>query len=891
MRFCSLLVRSALISAVLSTGALAQKAAEEATPPKPLHFAAGRVFDMEHIKLNLGVNLEEKHVDAVATLWMQALEAASSVVLDAVDLNVAKVTVSINEQAAAKPVFANDGEQLEVFLGRTVKPGDRVIITVDYAVDDPELGLEFQAPDEQDRDAPYQVWSQGEAIENRYWIPCFDNPNEMQTSELIVTVDERNQVLSNGKLVDVSTADEEGKTTFHWSQEQPHASYLITMVVGQFAIEREMWRGKPVLYYAPPDRADEIKTTFGNTTRMLDFFSDALGVEYPWDKYAQVCCYSFGGGMENTSATTLGEGALQDERSRIDSDSDGLISHEMAHQWFGDLVTCKDWAHLWLNEGFASYFEALWDEHNQGADAFAVNMSDKARSAIRGGKDEPIVLRSYDNPDHQFDSRAYPKGAWVVHMLRRRLGDEMFWQALNLYLTENRHQPVETSDLRRAVERISGQNFERFFRDWTERPGHPEVTIDYSWNEKDGLAEIAIQQTQKDEAFHFPLRLELYGEGSSQPLVVTRDVSTKDEKLLLPMPGAPTMLIVDPRQEVLMDLTEKKGRGLWEVQLTQAANPVRRIEAADELAKKKTDATRELLATAFAREPFWEVRNAIAGKLGKLGGDVARDALLAGLQADNPKVRSACADALGEFADADDEDLDVAPVRAALAAVVTDGDESFRVESAAIAAYAKFEPDDLMAVIAPKLETETKGDTLRSAALRALGESDDPEVVELLLSWTTPQRETNTRSAAMAALASIAEREEFERDVADRIVEVASGALEGQGRWLRSRAAGLLGALGESAEAALPQLRELAADEGEGRFGRALKDAIKSIEEGQPPSEQLADLRKTLDELRDENKELRKRLEEVETKARALRELFEQSSPPSSGAAAAVSAP
>ncbi|RMF72910.1 MAG: hypothetical protein D6744_16295, partial [Planctomycetota bacterium] len=397
------------------------------------------------------------------------------------------------------------------------------------------------------------------------------------------------------------------------------------------------------------------------------------------------------------------------------------IAHELAHQWFGDFVTCKDWAHLWLNEGFASYFEALWEEHHRGPDDFAINMSNKAASAIRGGKDQPIVWRSYEHPDEQFDSRAYPKGAWVVHMLRRRLGDEAFWKALNLYLKDNAHRPVETADLRRAVEQISGQSFERFFYDWTERPGHPEVTVEYSWNQDESLAEVDIRQTQKSEVFFFPLRLEFYGAEDSRPFVVTRDVSSKREKLLLPLSAPPTMLIVDPHQEVLMDLTEKKGRDLWEAQLMRAANPVRRMEAAQEVAKKENEATRRLLVDAFEREPFWRVRTAIASHLGELGGERCRDALIAGLKADDPHVRAACASALGAFADADDDELDTAPIQAALAQLVRDGDESFRVEAAAIEAYAEFDPEDLVALATPKLKENTNGDELQAAVLRALG--------------------------------------------------------------------------------------------------------------------------------------------------------------------------
>jgi aminopeptidase N len=199
---------------------------------------------------------------------------------------------------------------------------------------------------------PLTVWSQGEPITNRHWIPARSS-DEKQTSEMFVTV--ADGFTSSQRRLVAKKPNADKSVTFHWKQEQPHVSYLITLVVGQFDIVEEKWKDLPVLYYVPKGRKEEIARTFGRTREMLDLFSRKFGIDYPWEKYAQVVVEQFtAGGMENTSATTLHDRVLHDERSMLDHSPDGLIAHELAHQWWGDLVTCRDWSHLWLNEGFAS---------------------------------------------------------------------------------------------------------------------------------------------------------------------------------------------------------------------------------------------------------------------------------------------------------------------------------------------------------------------------------------------------------------------------------------------------------------------------------------------------------------------------------------------------------
>jgi len=840
--------------------AAASFAGEPAPAPK---FPQDRPADMGHIRIEARVDLQEKVFAAVATLDAVAQRPLRSVRLNAVDFEVERVLFAFGEAAPQPCEFENDGEHVIVLPGAEIPADRKFRIIIHYRVQDPTSGLSFFSPDD-DPDAPYLMWSQGQSITNRYWVPCFDHPNEMQTTEIVCTVARPYMAISNGRLLK-QLDNEDGTRTFHWLQSQPHVAYLMTLVVGEFERQSITWRGRPVEYYARPKYADRIERTFRNTPRMLDFFSDKIGVEYPWDKYAQVCCYGFGGGMENTSATTMREMMLHDERAMLDDDEDGLIAHELAHQWWGDLLTCADWAHLWLNEGFASYFEALWDEHNLGPDEFAYNMSQKARGAIDGGKDRPIVDRRYPDPDSQFDSRAYPKGAWVLHMIRRRLGDELFWKAIQTYCTRHQHQTVETDDLRRAIEDVTGRSFGRFFYDWTERPGCPVVTIRYEWLEDDEMASIRVRQTQKDEAFVFPLTVEFcFTDDEAPPIVLRREIDEKDVRIFYPLPRRPEYIRVDPNNEVLMDLKLELPRGMNAKLLAKDANVVGRIRAAGSLGRSMSRRDIRILAKALPAEKFWGVQAAIARALGDDGSDEARDALLAGLKLEGPKARRAIVEQLGNFPD------DKA-AKEALAAVLEKGDPSYRVEAAAIEAYARLAGEEGVAKITPYLEKDSDWDILRRAALRGLGDVGSQAAASTLIEWSAAGKPRPCRSAAVEAIGQLLSGEvELDDATEKQCVEAVMKCLSHANRRMQFTAVRALGMMGDRARPALEKLDKLAA--GSGRIKGAAKRAAEQIRGGSKASAQMKDLRESIDQLRKQVDELKDEVERMEAKGKKATE-------------------
>ncbi|MFQ5413003.1 MAG: M1 family aminopeptidase [Phycisphaerae bacterium] len=823
-----------------------------------LRFPADRPVDIQHIRLDLNIDLPGKTASGTATTRLVALRDVPSIRFDAVDFDVASVTL-VRRGGPAKDVdFINDGASIEVLLGDDpLVRGETAMVRLAYSVTDPKMGLHFFGPTDAEPDVPLQAWSQGESIENRYWFPSFDHPNEMQTTEMVVTAAAGNEVVSNGRLVS-KKENPDGTVTFHWLQDKPHVAYLVTLVVGRFYVEEESWRGRPVVYYVPEKHKDDVQRSFGHTVRMLEHFSNTIGVEYPWDKYAQICAEQFGGGMENTSATTLGDGTLHDERAHLDTSSDGLVAHELAHQWFGDLVTCKDWSHLWLNEGFASYMEPVWYDYDRGRDDYDYAIFQDMRSAIRGGKDRPVVDLKYQDPDDMFDSRAYPKGSSILHMLRHRVGDELFWRSIKRYLTEHAHTPVETSDLRKAFEAITGRSLQRFFYDWTQRPGAPSLDVAFKWLEGDKLARVVVKQTQDADPFHFPFEVEFRFD-DAEPIMFKRDITEKQARFFIPLPSNPTMVRVDPRSAVLKEIKENKGRDLWVNQLTHDPSVVGRILAAQHFGDAGGDRDVDVLADALMTEPFWGVGAEIARALGKAGGDKARDALLKGLTHEHPKVRAPCASQLASF-HGDER------VIGTLYALIDAGDPSYRVEAAAIRSYGRVTGTDAVKFLTSLLSRPSHREQIRSAALSAIGNQEEPDGLDVLLEWTRRGHPRRCRQAAIRAIGTLADTVQLEDKDLTRIVDALVETIAGEHRWTQQAAISTLGRLGDAAKPALAALRAIQTNDPEPRTRRAAKRAVEKITATTPAKVQVKELREELEALQKAKEKLEQRLERLESK-------------------------
>src|ERR1043166_424048 len=385
-------------------------------------YAPERDVQVLHLALEVTPDFKQRTIGGKTTLRFKTMaKPVQELKLDAVDLNVQ--TVESTEKVQHYQVA---GEKLVITFAAPIPADKEAAVTITYSAE-PKQGLYFRTPEMGYKQGDTHLFSQGEAIQARHWYPCLDSPNMKATSEVTCHVPEGMTVISNGRLVSESKDAATGLVASHWSQEKPHANYLITLVAGYLKKLEDKAGTVPLAFYTPPSEIQYAQTSFRTTKEIMEFFNQEIGVPYPWPKYDQVCVNDFvAGGMENTSATTLTDRTLcTDDTENIHS-SDSLVAHEMAHQWFGDLVTCKDWSHIWLNEGFATYYDALFDGHKNGRDAMLYGMYGNARQILGAANDtNAIVRRTYDSPDSMFDFLAYPKGGWVLHMLRSQLGEEV----------------------------------------------------------------------------------------------------------------------------------------------------------------------------------------------------------------------------------------------------------------------------------------------------------------------------------------------------------------------------------------------------------------------------------------------------------------------------------
>lgn len=646
------------------------------------HYPISPQFDFKHMKLVIELpNIEVAMFSAVETLTVEPIGVARATLrLDAgPGIDVESVRVKGRTVRTRR-----DAGTLWIDFATPMKPGESADVVIRYVCDfkaNKGVGLTWSkakpdgaGPTQQN----VQLHSQGQAEENRGWFLMHDSPNEKLTTELVVTLEESFEVCSNGYLVAKRPAESDrsrgpvcmvegkpvvpkpgvGMTTHHWLQDKPHASYLVTLVVGKLGIvdinPKETWSssaiaaktgsvrpGLPMHVWTPMGTEEAVKSIFANTPWMVSFYEARFAQPYPWDKYDQLICRDFRwGGMENTSATTLYSQASRGKRG----DHDELVSHELAHQWFGDLVTCKSWEHLWLNEGWASIAEALWAEQEANLRELLpqVSAQDGKISADSSGRDElpyfvgiappteagrrayqktilrfmrsqrgqnraylpqyPAMASKFytgaDEPIAKADD-VYAKGALVLHMLRTNLGDDNFFKGTALYLDRMKFKCAETDDFRHALEEVCGRSLERFFDQWVKRPGLPrlEVDLDVARNDSNNENEltITVEQSQRidghNPAYVFTLPVLLKFEDGTHRYV-RMDIDRKSVTAKFTVPSTPSQVSIDPNLTVLAGTTVRKPLAMWINEMQAGPTLAAQVRAAEAILESDSETAR-----------------------------------------------------------------------------------------------------------------------------------------------------------------------------------------------------------------------------------------------------------------------------------------------------------
>lgn len=841
------LAREGLIERTLDDGP--KPFVDDDVEPK---YAPDHPAETKHLKVDIRVDLEKKHLEGTATLTMTGRDAdVSWLSLNCVSPVVRSVTVGGKEQR-----FHRTDETLLIQLNPPLKPGATIDVAIDYEVENPPAGIYFVHPDQDYPDKATQMWSQNQDEDARFWIPTPDSPNHRISTEFVVTTDRKYTVISNGKLM--SEKENGDQKTTHWLQEKPHATYLMTLVIGEFARTEQSYNGKTVDWFVDSRRKEEGDRAFGRTVDMIRIFSEKIGVDYPWDKYTQVAVQDFiFGGMENTSATTQTDMVLLDERAALDFTADTLVSHELAHQWFGDLLTCKSWSHGWLNEGFATYFESMWKEFDLGRDEFDYYMLGVAENYFMEDASSyrrPIVTNKYEEPIDLFDRHLYEKGGMVLHTLRHKLGDDRWWRFVKQYVTDNEYGVVETVDLQRSLERLTGTNLESFLDQWVFRGGYPSLEASYSYDHEAKQIQIRVKQSQtisKDEpAFQLqiPVFLQTNGQTIEKNLAMTRSEQT----FTLPADAAPDRVEVDPGFTFLRKLELQFPVAMLEKVMTESSHVMGRIEAARSLMDKAEPRVGRMLISAYDREAFWGVRAQIAKLLGKLGNSEARDALIARLKSEShPKARRAVAAALGTFT-ADD---------AAFQALKTaaEKDASYFVEAQAATSLGNLHHKESQKTLTDLLPGKsTWNNTVERGiidGLASVGDDQTEDALKTVLPLLKRGQSTLVRSNAIRAVGKLGKDK-------SQALDALIGCLNDPDFRVKVNAIGALRTLGD--RKAISELDKMASHAADGRIKRMARQAAQSLRKGDGLPD---DVRNQVDDLERTTRRLRERLDKLESQS------------------------
>ena len=756
-------------------------------------FARSRDYDLQHSRIALRFDLDQKKVIGEVTHTLTILrDATLQIAFDSAGLDIQSVTLN---KTRAK--FETRDDKLIIPLSTPAHAGEKFDVTIRYEAK-PTKGLYFILPDKVYPDRPQQIWTQGESEDTRYYLPTYDYPNDRLTTETILTVPASWITVANGKLISVSP-DRKGMKTWTWRESLPSSTYLITVVAGEFDEVKDSWRGIPVDYYAPKGRGDRLSINYGRTPQMIDLFSSKLGVDYPWEKYAQSMVDDFvAGGMENSSATTNTSSSLRNAKlvPEYPTGEDDLISHELGHQWFGDLVTCKDWGDIWLNEGFATFMETVWTEAHFGKDQADYDRWESARGwfAQHNLYDKPIVRHDF-NDSGEFDGNAYTKGGWVLYMLRHQLGEDAFYRGLHHYLEVNRGKNVVTADLSKAIEEATHTNVDQFFSQWLYGAGAPKFDLNYKYDDAKHELALTVKQTQKIEGrvglFRVPTDVEITT--ASGPKLFPVTVTKESEVFTFPVDSTPIMVLFDKGGHVLKSADFHKEKKEWLYQLKNATELSDRADAVAALDKLKGDDVVAALGDTLRTDRAWGMRAGAAGALGLVGGPASSKQLLDALATEKePAVRAQIVTALGDFKD---DSAVVAKLNS-----IAGHDSSYRARAAALGALGRLKAPGALATLDAAVAADSPDGFLRNAALRALGPLGDDKAVPLLREWSAVGKPIDSRTAAISSLARL------EKDNKEITQQIASYLSEPHFS-VRFAAIFALGARGDSS--AIPALEAL----------------------------------------------------------------------------------
>lgn len=815
-------------------------------------YAPDRPVDITHVTIDVTPDFDARTIQGITTIAFAPLvKPLTQLRLDAIDLNVASV-----ESQSPLAGYSNTDHSITIAFNPPVAPGETTTVTIHYSAE-PQRGLYFRTPSLGYPEGDSHLFTLGECHDGPCWYPGFDYPNERFSSEVICRVPPEMTALSNGRLVSQEIDPQTGLKAVRWLQEKPHVNYLIALAAGRFEKVESRCGDIPLAFYAVPSQIAQASTSLEGTAEMIEFFEQELGVPYPWDRYDQVAVADFpAGGMENTSMTILTDGTLFTRETENIRSSQDLVAHELVHQWMGDLVTCKDWSHLWLNEGFAVYYETLYDGHCNGRDSLLYKLLSSARGIISQPDDRPVVDRRYKNADEQFDYRSYAKGGWVVHMLRCQLGDALFLDVIRTYLERHALGTVVTEDLRRIVEELSARNFDRFFDQWLYRGGCPSLQVAYEWLHQDKLAKITVKQTQAGEPFLLPTKVRFHVGTETFDRDVTIDAAQHD--FYFALPAEPRIVRFDPELTLLARVAFDVPREMLYAQLENQADVVGRLLAVDALKGETDGRTIAKLKEAVDGDRFYGVRIEAVSALQEIHTDEAFDALIDSQEQSDARVRLRVVQAVGAFYRPE--------VPTCMENVLAD-EKNPEILMAAIRSLGRFHSPQTRETVSRYLQSTSYRNELAVAAIDAIDTLNDstfiPELTAVLR-----DREGQFRSWDFARGLDVLARIARDQDDRTNVREFLVGCVHCRRPAIRGGALSAMGTLGDPK--AIPVVETFRGDDRRDPIRRQAGEALDRLREKKPlVPEEIIELRRTVDELRKEVDTLKEQINDMRKQSQA----------------------
>ena len=831
-------------------------------PTAKPQWAPPRHYEIQKLVLEMNIDISNEHIDAVSKLMLRSIVPdLQKIYLHAMEMKIESIIDDKGNRVTFE--MMPDDQAMYIDLQNSLHEGEETELTFTYTIDRPRSGLFFTNPCPEFPEIESSVWTQMQDDYARYVVPIYDNPSHKFTTETIVTVPKGFFAMSNGYLKERRENDN-GTETFHWIQDLPIPAYLITVAASEYVEYKEDLEGLEVSYYVHKKWDKEmVYRSFGKTPEMIKFFESKLGVKYPWAKYAQVTAANFMiGGMENASATTQTDATLHDEKAHRDTESDGLVSHELAHMWGGDLVTCRTWSHGWLNEGWATQMQNEWKRQDKGDEEYLYDQYGKQLTYFDEDKSRyrrPIVKNEWERGSDVFDAHLYPGAAWRYYMLKQLVGEEQWWQILGEWLTKFGYKSVYTHDLESLFTEMTGEDYGWFFEQWLYKAGYPECKIKVTHDEKLGHVQVRIEQTQKSddgmtpEVFEFPLTVE-FVDDSGERSRYTVQVSERVHGFYYPVKGKPKQIIIDPDYATLMDWKINKPEPMWIEQLLNGSNTIQKIKAAQALGKKVTPKAVKALGEALLKEQFWGTQVQIAKVLGLLKSEVALEWLMKAIALKDTRARTAVATALGEFFKND---------RAfeTLKELLKDNDSYF-VVAAAARSMGKIQHDNAFDVLVEFLKDcpESWHDIIEIGVLEGITATEKKEAVDIIKKYLKLGTSDWIRRQTPLMLATLGKR--YKKEYPE-ILSILENNLQDNSYRVKQYTVSAVSKYEDAS--VIPALTMLADTAAESGLVRGARVAIRNLSKKKEPKE-IDSMKKSIEELQKENRDLKDRLDKIEAR-------------------------